>query len=199
MSHIPQPHCYINTEDVVLFHNFPAACILASGLFSGPFALALCMEECDNASQLWLSPAAGRLGLWLPNTCLALTLLRSGPPRDLRDLRTPHTAHSLERSPLQHHTSSTLNDICVTEHLWPNVKGLDERRVCLWGGVYDGMSVRLQCSGFQAGHIKWDLYEEDLLACSLESTILRGLWRCYCRTKLKYTMALHTVKNKSVK
>lgn len=116
MSHIPQSHCYINTEDVVLFHNFPAACILASGLFSGPFALALCMEECDNASQLWLSPAAGRLGLWLPNTCLALTPLRSGPPGDLRDLRTPHTAHSLERYPLQRHTSSTFNDICMTEH-----------------------------------------------------------------------------------
>ncbi|KAL1260795.1 hypothetical protein QQF64_008622 [Cirrhinus molitorella] len=80
MTRIPQQHFYINTEDVVFFHSFPAACILASGLFGGPFALALCMEECDNASQLWLSPAAGRLGLWLPNTCLALTLLRSGPP-----------------------------------------------------------------------------------------------------------------------
>lgn len=111
MTQIPQQHFYINTEDVVFFHSFPAARILVSGLFSGPFALALCMEECDNASQLWLSPAAGRLGLWLPNTCLALT----PTPPETCGTRERHTLRTTPRDLLlQRHTSSTFNDSCVT-------------------------------------------------------------------------------------
>lgn len=134
MTRIPQQHFYINTEDVVFFHSFPAARILASGLFSGPFALALCMEECDNASQLWLSPAAGRLGLWLPNTCLALTLLRSGPPLQ-RPAGPENATHCV--LPREICFSSITLAACSTTAaslMWPSVKGLGERRVSVrWG------------------------------------------------------------------
>lgn len=109
-----------------------------------------------------------RVWLWLP------------PPPETCGTRERHTLRTTPRDLLlQLHTSSTFNDSCVThvtkcQRPW--------RAACVGKVRFMMECLRLQCSSFEAGYIKWDLCEEDLLACSLESSILRGLQRCFCRT-----------------
>lgn len=144
---------------------------------------ALLWADCLVDLLLWLS--AWRNVIMQPSFCLALRLaaLVSGFPTRVwlwlpppqRPAGPENATHCvLPREICFSSVTLAARSMTAASFMWPNVKGLGKLRVLVrWG---------LWCSGFEAGHIKWDLCEEDLLGCSLESSILKGLQRCLCRT-----------------
>lgn len=113
-----------------------------------------------------VSGSPTRVWLWL---CSSPAPLETCGTPEHHTLRTPTT--DLLSSSTRSATAAWPSTPCSCEQMSKARTG----SVCCRSGVYAGMSVRLQCSGFEAGHIKWDLWEEDLLACFRESSILKAL------------------------